>query len=145
MKKTLSIKIKYHSKELPKLNKVDKGDWIDLYVGEDYTMKAGELLLLNLGVSMKLPENYEAHIIPRSSTFLKYGILQANSMGMVDNSYCGNEDIWKFPAYATRDVSVSKGDRLCQFRIVEKQPKINFEEVENLEDLNRGGFGSTGK
>lgn len=92
---------------------------------------------------MKLPEGFEAHLAPRSSTFKNFGILQTNSVGVVDSSYCGAEDWWKMPVYATRDVTIEKGSRIAQFRIMENQPKIQFEETE-LENKNRGGFGSTG-
>ena len=140
----LQIKIKYHTDILP-IEKFDKGDWIDLRSAEDVEMMAGDSKLISLGVSMKLPEGYEAHIVPRSSTFKNWGILQTNHMGVIDNSYSGNNDIWKFPAYATRQTKISKNDRICQFRIEKKQPKkLTLESVEYLVGPDRGGFGSSG-
>lgn len=128
----------------PHLEAIDKGDWIDLYTYEDYVFGPGDFHLVNLGVSMKLPEGYEAHIAPRSSTFKRYGLIQTNSVGVVDSSYCGNDDVWMMPCYATRAVSIPKGTRLCQFRIMPTQPTIDFNEVEYLNGEARGGFGSTG-
>lgn len=140
------IKIKYHSDEIEKLRYIDgKSDWIDLRSAEDVELKAGEFKLISLGVSIRLPEGYEAHIVPRSSTFKTWGIIQTNSMGIVDESYCGDNDIWRMPVYATRDSKINKNDRICQFRIVKHQPIIKFEEVAFLSEINRGGFGSTGK
>jgi len=140
----MKIKIKYHDEELEKLNMIPNGDWIDLRSAENVEIKRGEFALISLGVSMQLPEGTEAHIVPRSSTFKNFGILQTNHMGVIDSSYCGNNDIWKFPALAVRDTIILKNDRICQFRIIEKQPKIEFETVEKLENKERGGFGSTG-
>lgn len=138
------IEIKYHEDILP-IEVNPKGDWIDLRAAEDLEMKAGEFRLISLGVSMKLPEDYEAHIVPRSSTFKNWSIIQANHMGVVDNSYCGDNDIWKFPAIALRDTTIYKNDRICQFRIVEKQPRLKFMQVDRLGGENRGGFGSSGR
>ena len=140
----MKIKIKYHDEELEKLNMIPNGDWIDLRSAENVEIKRGEFALISLGVSMQLPEGTEAHIVPRSSTFKNFGILQTNHMGVIDSSYCGNNDIWKFPALAVRDTIILKNDRICQFRIIEKQPKIEFETVEKLENKERGGLGSTG-
>ena len=143
---TKEIKIKYHSKDIEKLTYIDgKSDWIDLRAAEDVTMKAGEFKLINLGISMKLPEGYEAHIVPRSSTFKNFGIIQTNHQAVIDNSYCGDNDIWRYPAYALKDTEIKVNDRICQFRIVENQPRIHFEEVEFLDGKDRGGIGSTGK
>lgn len=140
-----TIKIKYHSNEIEKLTYIDgKSDWIDLRAAEEVQFKAGDFKLINLGISMKLPEGYEAHIAPRSSTFKNYGLLQVNSVGVVDNSYSGDQDIWRMPVWATRDTVVHVNDRICQFRIVKNQPQIHFEETEHLDDSARGGFGSTG-
>lgn len=139
----LSIKIKYHTDITP-LEKYDNGDWIDLRAAEDVEMHAGEFRLISLGVSMKLPEGYEAHVLPRSSTFKNWGIIQANHKGIIDNSYCGNNDIWKFAAIAMRDTTIHKNDRICQFRIIEKQPNFGFWPVDEMEDEDRGGFGSSG-
>lgn len=138
------IKIKYHNPELTKISKIKIGDWIDLRAAEDVELKTGDFKIISLGVSMKLPEGYEAHVVPRSSTFKNWGIVQANSIGVIDNSYSGTNDIWKFPAYALRDTVIKTNDRLCQFRIVKRQPEINFIEVDKLDDKDRGGFGSTG-
>lgn len=140
------IKIKYFTEEIDKLEYIDgKSDWIDLRASETITMKAGEFKLIPLGIAMELPKGYEAHVVPRSSTFKNYGILQANSCGIIDCTYCGDEDMWRMPAYATRDVTIQKNDRICQFRIMENQPKITFSQVESLGNVSRGGFGSTGK
>lgn len=144
MNNNLTIYIKYHNDILP-IDAFENGDWIDLRAAEDIEMKAGDFRLISLGVSMKLPEGYEAHIVPRSSTYKHWGIIQANHMGVIDNSYCGDNDIWKFPAIAIRDTQIYKNDRICQFRIVKKQPEFEFEEVDYLENDDRGGFGSTGR
>ena len=142
----MNIKIKYHTDDIEKLRYIDgKSDWIDLRAAEDVELKAGDFKLISLGVSMELPKGYEAHIVPRSSTFKTWGIIQTNSMGIVDESYRGDSDIWKMPVYATRDTIIHKNDRICQFRIIEHQPTIEFDEVEHLDGEERGGFGSTGK
>ena len=139
----LLIKIKYHTDIRP-VEAFERGDWVDLRAAEDVDMKAGEHRYISLGVSMKLPEGYEAHIVPRSSTFKNWGIIQANHMGVIDNSYSGNNDIWKFSALAIRDTTIYKNERICQFRIMKKQPKLGFETVDWLDDEDRGGFGSSG-
>jgi len=139
------IKIKYHDKDLAKIEKIPVGDWIDLRSAARVDMKAGDFLTIPLGVSMKLPEGYEAHVLPRSSTFKKWGIIMVNGMGIIDESYCGERDIWGFPALAMRNTTIFKGDRICQFRIVKKMEKVKFTEVDHMEDEDRGGFGSTGK
>ena len=138
------IKIKYHNPDLAKIEKIEVGDWIDLRAAENVKLSTGEFKLINLGISMKLPEGYEAHDVPRSSTFKTWGILQTNSMGIIDNSYSGTNDIWRFPAYAIRDTEIKVNGRLCQFRIVKKQPQVEFIEVDKLDDTDRGGFGNTG-
>lgn len=140
-----TIKIKYFTDKIDKIAKIDKGDWIDLRSAETVELKAGEFKLIPLGVGMILPNNYEAHIVPRSSTFKNFGIIQTNHQAVIDESYCGNDDQWYYPAYALRDTVINTNDRICQFRIMEKQPTIKFEEVEFLNNENRGGFGSTGK
>jgi len=140
----MQIKIKYLSKEIERLQKIDKGDWVDLRSAENVLMKAGEYRLISLGVAMQLPQEYEAHIVPRSSTLKNFGIMQANHFGVVDNSYCGDGDEWKMLAYAVRDTEIHINDRVCQFRIQKKQPEIEFEEVETLGNKDRGGIGSTG-
>lgn len=137
------IKIKYHTDILP-IEVTSYGDWIDLRAAEDVEIKAGDFKLVSLGVSMKLPDGYEAHVVPRSSTYKNWGIVQANHMGVIDNSYSGTNDIWKFPAIALRDTIIHKNDRICQFRIIKKQPKIVFAEADSLDDVDRGGFGSSG-
>lgn len=138
------IKIKYHCDDVEKIKQSDKGDWIDLRVAEDVDLWPGDFKIISLGVSMKLPDGYEAHIVPRSSTFKNWGILQTNGMGIIDNSYSGDDDIWGMPVYATRAASIKKGDRICQFRIVEKMERPALIEVEHLDGESRGGFGSTG-
>ena len=141
-----TIKVKYYYDDMEELCYVDgKSDWIDLRLAEEVTLKAGEFRLLPLGLAIALPEGYEAHLAPRSSTFKNYGILQTNSIGVVDWSYRGDNDQWCMPVWATRDVTIEKGARICQFRIVENQPKLNFVAVEHLNGPDRGGFGSTGK
>ncbi len=138
------IKIQYLEPDTPRLAYIDgKSDWIDLRAAEDVKLKAGEFRLIHLGVAMRLPEGYEAHIVPRSSTFKNFGILQANHMGVIDESYCGPGDWWRFPALAMRDTVIRKNDRICQFRIMKHQPALVFEEG-TLSGENRGGFGSTG-
>lgn len=140
------IKIKYFSDEIERLTYIDgKSDWIDVRASEEVELKAGEFKLIPLGIAMELPQGYEAHLVPRSSTFKTWGLLQANSMGVVDCSYCGDNDMWRMPVYATRDTVVHVNDRIAQFRIMENQPRIVFEEVEHLGNDDRGGFGSTGK
>ncbi len=140
------IRIKYFTEEIDKLEYIDgKSDWIDLRASEDVELKAGEFRLIPLGVAMELPKGYEAHLVPRSSTFKNYGIIQTNSCGIIDCTYCGDEDMWRMPVYATRDTVIRKNDRICQFRIMENQPKITFSQVESLGNINRGGFGSTGR
>lgn len=140
------IRIKYFTDAIEKLAYIDgKSDWIDLRAAEDITMKAGEFRLIPLGVGMKLPEGYEAHIVPRSSTFKNFGIIQTNHMGIIDASYCGDNDQWRMAVYAVRDTEIHVNDRICQFRIMENQPAVAFEEVEHLGSQDRGGFGSTGR
>jgi len=139
----MKIQIKYHADITP-ITTIPQGDWVDLRAAKTVTLYPGAYGLIPLGVSMKLPEGYEAHIVPRSSTFKRWGILQTNHMGVIDNSYCGDNDVWMFPYFSTRIDRINKNDRICQFRIVKKQPQIEFIEVEKLSDINRGGFGSTG-
>lgn len=139
------IKIKYLSKEIKRLEYIDgKSDWIDLRAAERVELKAGEHKLIHLGVAMQLPVGYEAHIVPRSSTFKNFGIIQTNHFGIVDNKYCGPNDWWHMPVYAVRDTVIEVNDRICQFRIQKNQPPIEFEEAEELNAEDRGGFGSTG-
>lgn len=138
-----TIKIKYFT-DIERIEKISQGDWIDLRAAETVSLSKGEFKLISLGVGMILPDGYEAHIAPRSSTFKKFHVIQTNHMGIIDNSYCGEQDEWKFPALAVEDTIINKNDRICQFRIVKKQPEIVFEQVEKLSDTSRGGFGSTG-
>lgn len=139
------IKLKYTVEGVSSVAKIREGDWIDLYAADSVRIQAGDFKLIPLGVAMKLPIGYEAHVVPRSSTYMKYHVIQANSMGVIDNAYCGDLDEWKFPAYATEDTFIPAGDRICQFRIVRKQPSIKFDVVSTLGGKNRGGFGSTGR
>lgn len=138
------IPIKVHAAELPVPEHKSWSDWVDLRAAETVEMKQGEFRIISLGVSMRLPNGYEANVVPRSSTFKNFGILMANSFGVIDNNYCGNNDVWGFPAIAMRDTVINKGDRIAQFRIVQRQPKLVFAKVDDLNSKNRGGFGSTG-
>lgn len=139
----MEVLIKYHDGVEP-IKKIDNGDWIDLRTAEDVELKAGEFKIISLGVSMKLPDGYEAVIIPRSSTFKTWGIIQTNHFGLIDNSYCGDDDVWKFPALAMRDTVIPKNSRICQFRIQKKMENIILTAVDHLGFENRGGIGSTG-
>ena len=142
-----TIKIKYFTDEIDKIDFIGgnkKSDWIDLRSAKTVELKAGEFKLIPLGVAMELPNGYEAHIVPRSSTFKNFGIIQTNHQAVIDESYCGDDDQWFYPAYALRDTIINTNDRICQFRIMEKQPKIKFKEVDLLNNKNRGGIGSTG-
>ena len=145
-----TIKIKYHA-DIDEIRQVEGSDWIDLRAAEDVVLHKGEFKLINLGISMKLPEGYEAHFAPRSSTFKRYGVVQTNGFAVIDNSYCGDNDIWKMPVYCLepRDTNgetttIHKNDRICQFRIVKKQGDVIFNKVDILGSSDRGGFGSTG-
>lgn len=144
-KKRKKIKIKYFDESIDKLVKIDKGDWIDLRSAEEVKLKAGEYHAVKLGVAMELPKGYEAMIAPRSSTFKRYHIICPNSIGIIDNSYCGDNDQWHFIVYALKDTTIPKNERICQFRITEsmKTPKIKF--VKKLQNKDRGGIGSTNK
>lgn len=140
-----TIKVRYLSDKIEPLRYIGgKSDWIDLRAAEDTELKQGDFKLIPLGIAMQLPRGYEAHIIPRSSTFKNFGVIQANHMGLVDESYCGDNDQWYFPAIAMRDTVIHAGDRICQFRIMEHQPGLQFEAVETLDNTDRGGIGSTG-
>lgn len=138
------VEIKYFSNAISPIISNPKGDWIDLRSAETVTLKKGDFALIPLGIGMKLPKGYEAHVAPRSSTFKHWGILQTNSVAVIDNSYCGDDDEWKYPVYATRDVTIHRNDRICQFRIVKNQPKFRFKLMIHLGKASRGGFGSTG-
>lgn len=138
------IKIKYFDNEIDKIEKISKGDLIDLRAAETVEMKKGDFKLIRLGVGMKLPEGYKANVYPRSSTYKNFGVILANSVGQIDNSYSGDNDEWRFPAIALRDTVIHKNDRICQFEIQKVQPEIEFIEVEHLDEVSRGGIGSTG-
>ncbi len=139
------IRIKYLTDEIEKLSyKREGSDWIDLRAACDIRLKKGESALIPLGVAMELPQGYEAHVVPRSSTFKHFGIIQTNHMGVIDESYCGDNDQWFMPVYAVRDTEIHINDRICQFRIMEHQPEVYFEETDSLGHTDRGGFGSTG-
>lgn len=138
------IIIQYKDDTIERLRYIDgKSDWIDLRASEDVIIKQGEASFIPFGVAMKLPQGYEAHIVPRSSTFRNFGIIQTNHMGVIDETYCGPNDWWKLPVYAMRDTVIHKNDRIAQFRIMKHQPTIEFIEAE-LKGEDRGGFGSTG-
>ena len=142
----MNIRIKYFTDKIERLRYVDgKSDWIDLRAAKEVELKQGEFALIPLGVAMELPKGYEAHVVPRSSTFKNFGIIQTNSMGVIDETYCGDNDQWFFPAYALRDTVIHVNDRICQFRIMEHQPALDFEETDVLGNEDRGGHGSTGK
>lgn len=143
-KSTETIKIKYFDDEIDKIEPFVRGDWTDLRSAETIELMKGEFHLIPLGVGMKLPEGYEANIVPRSSTYKNFKVIQTNHYGVIDNSYSGDSDQWFYPVIAMEDTVIHKNDRICQFRINKIQPEIVFEEVEHLDDVNRGGFGSTG-
>ena len=139
------VKVKYLAPDMMPLKSISKGDWIDLRAAEDVHLEKGQYYMIPLGVAMELPAGYEAIVAPRSSTFKHFGILMTNSIGVIDESYCGDGDEWHFPAFATRAAYIKKNDRICQFRIEKHQPHVSFEEVTLLENEDRGGIGSTGK
>ena len=140
------IRIKYFTDKIDKLEYIEgKSDWIDLRASETVELKAGEFKLIPLGIAMELPKGYEAHVVPRSSTYKNYGIIQTNHMGIIDETYCGDNDQWFMAAYALRDTEIHVNDRICQFRIMEHQPALVFEETGELGNADRGGHGSTGK
>lgn len=142
----INLKVKYFSEDIEKLRYIDgKSDWIDLRSAADVELEAGEFKLIPLGIAIELPHGYEAHVVPRSSTFKNFGVLQVNSMGVIDETYCGDNDQWFMPVLAVRDTKICVNDRICQFRIMEHQPVLTFEQVDHLEGADRGGFGSTGK
>ena len=138
-----SVRIKYFA-DIERIKRVENGDWIDLRSAVDVDLKKDEFKLIPLGIAIELPKGYEAHIVPRSSTFKNFGIIQTNHNAIIDESYCGDNDQWYYPIYALRDTHISMGDRICQFRIMEKQPMFEFEEVDKLNNKDRNGFGSSG-
>ena len=142
----LTIKVRYLSDKIQPLEYIDgKSDWVDLRAAEDVELKAGEFKLIPLGIAMQLPKGYEAIVAPRSSTYKNFGIRQTNSIGVIDETYCGDNDQWYFPARADRHTVIHVGDRICQFRIEKHQPQLFFESVDTLGNADRGGIGSTGK
>ncbi len=140
----LELKVKYHDSELIKLEQVEGSDWIDLRSATDIEIEQFESKKISLGISIEIPIGFEAHIAPRSGTFDKYGIIMTNGLGIIDNKYKGNEDIWGMNVWAVRKTKINKNDRICQFRIIEKQPNLIFNEVDDMNNENRGGWGSTG-
>ena len=149
MENKLQLKVKYFDKNIKRLEKISQGDWIDLRAASDVIMHPGDFKLIPLGIAVELPEGYEAHIVPRSSTFKNFGIIQTNSMGIIDHSYCGDNDQWFMPAYCLENrhkdkTLIKKNDRVCQFRIVKSQPTLKIKEVDYLDNEDRGGHGSTG-
>ncbi len=138
------VLIKYHNKDLMPLIPAHDGEWIDLRAAEDVKLAAGDFKLINLGISIKVPEGYESIVAPRSSTFKNFGIIQTNSIGVIDNTYCGENDIWFYPVLAIRDTEIHMNDRIAQFRIQKCQPNFNIKKVEHMKDEDRGGHGSTG-
>lgn len=162
----LNIKVKYFKGQDKKIQKIVKGDCIDLFANEDIFIPLGEMRLVPLGIAMELPNGYEAHLMPRSSTFKNWGCIQTNSFGLIDNTYCGDNDQWMLPLFclnakdeeevevpfhditATHTIVgswIRKGDKICQFRIMENMPDLEIIEVETLGNADRNGFGSTGK
>lgn len=139
----MQIFVKYHT-DIEPIKVMEGGDWIDLRAAEDVELKKGDFKLISLGVSMKLPEGCEALVIPRSSTFKNWGIIQTNHVGLIDNSYCGDNDVWFYPVLATKDTVIHKNDRICQFRVQVKMPYVELSTVGHLEGKDRGGFGHSG-
>ncbi|ABG85823.1 dUTP diphosphatase [Clostridium perfringens] len=150
------IRIKYFD-NATKLKKITKGNWIDIYANKDIFVKCGERAMVPLGFALELPEGWEGHLAPRSSTFKTWGIIQTNSVGVVDDTYIGDNDQWHMPVYCLqgKDIEsengeevkgtwIRKGDKIGQFRIMEVMPEIEFEEVESFGNKDRGGFGTTG-
>lgn len=137
------IKIKY-IRDIDKIERIAVGDWIDLRAAVTVFMKAGEYKMIPLGIAMELPKGYEALVAPRSSAFKKYRVLLANSIGIIDESYKGDNDEWNFLAYAVEDTAILKNERICQFRIIKHQPRIKLLEVATLGNADRSGIGSTG-
>lgn len=140
----MQLKVKYHYDNLTRIEKFDQGDWMDLRNAEEVVMKKGDFMYIPLGISVEMPVGYEAHIVPRSSTYKRYGIIQANHMGVVDNDYNGDEDRWYMPAIAMRDTTIPVDNRICQFRLIRNQEPLTLVEVETLGNYARGGLGSTG-
>lgn len=138
------VKVRY-IRDVNPIEPIEVGDWTDLRCAEDVELKAGEYKMIPLGVAMELPKGYEALVAPRSSTFKKYGVILVNSIGVIDESYCGDSDEWNFLAYALRDTVIPKNERICQFRIIRHQPQVKLVKTDFLGNSNRGGIGSTGR
>jgi len=146
--KEANIIVRYHDDEYgyrPRLIKKPEGDWIDLYTAERCTLKQGQYGVISLGISIRLPDGYEAIIAPRSSTFTRYHVMMVNSIGIIDNAYHGDSDIWRCPVLAFEDTAISKDTCICQFRVLRNQPSIKFQEVGELYERNRNGFGNIGR
>lgn len=144
----MELKVLYHDEkfgELERISKIEQGDWIDLRAAETVELKKGEFKIISLGITVVIPDGYEMNIVPRSSTYKNFKILQTNCFGVIDNSYSGFNDIVGFPALAMEDTVVHKGDRICQFRLNKKMENLDLIEVKEASDKSRGGFGSTGK
>ena len=152
----MKIRIKYFE-ESTKLKKIAKGNWIDVYANKDVFVKVNERAMIPLGFALELPSGWEAHLAPRSSTFKTWGIIQTNSVGVVDDTYIGDNDQCYMPVYCLEGKNIElidgvevkgtwirKGDKIAQFRIMEVMPEIEFDEVESFGNSDRGGFGSTG-
>ena len=143
----MEIKVTYHNDKIKRLERIKQGDWIDLAAAKDYYIKRGDFALIDFGITIKVRKDYETWIVPRSSTFKKYGLIQTNGIGIIDSSYCGENDIIKMPAYATRDCYRKQGERIHQFRIIHSMGDIEIKEraVIDITEESRGGFGSTGR
>lgn len=139
------ILIKYFDEKMEEIAEIPEGNWIDLRAAETIVYGAGEAFKMPLGIAMQLPKGYEAHLLPRGSTFDKYGVMQTNSMGIIDEPYCGDTDEWKMPLIALRDGVIQKGDRIAQFRVMPIMLPLEFRKVDSLKNPSRGGFGSTGR
>ena len=148
-KEILTIKVKYLNDAVPRLKKINVGDWIDLYAAEETVIIKNDFKLVHLGVAIQLPKGYEAILAPRSSTFKNWGCIQTNSIGIIDETYCGDEDWWRLPLYCLKPnksyaTIINAGDKIAQFRIIKHMPEVQLEEVKTLGNKSRGGFGSTG-
>lgn len=153
----MELRIKYF-KGATKLKQIEKGNWIDVYARKDVFVPEGERAMVPLGFALELPKGYEGHLAPRSSTFKTWGVIQTNSVGVVDDTYIGDNDEWMMPVYClqgkneilrgtgkNKGTLIHQGDKIGQFRIMESMPQIVFNEVESLENEDRGGFGTTGE
>lgn len=141
---SLNVRIKYFDLKLERVGKIKVGDWIDLRAAKTIELKKGEYCQIPLGVAMQLPKGYEAWLTSRSSMCRKYGIVHVDDCGVIDNSYCGDNDQWVLPVMAVRDTVIPFNERICQFRLCECMPHVEFEEVDTLGNPDRGGLGSTG-